>query len=146
MLPKLSMCVHWCEGKGWFSLTCPSSMSPLWMPGGLSSVLLVRLIDKLWALRFCLGWRAAEADPLLLPPSTGIPPTCWVALPPAHVLSEKQVNNGQTRWLAGGWVRSVGVHNLPAGKKEVKLSFAVIYGTTQGERYLSPQRREQIAT
>lgn len=37
------------------SLTCPSSMSPLRMPGGLSSVLLVRLIDKLWALRFCLG-------------------------------------------------------------------------------------------
>lgn len=85
----------------YFPLTCPSSMSPLWMPPGLSSVLLVRLIDKLWALRFCLGWRAAEAEPLLLPPSTGIPPTSWVALPPVHTLPEKQVNTGWTFWLAG---------------------------------------------
>lgn len=63
------------------SLTCPSNMSPLRIPGSLSSVLLVRRIDKLWALRFCLGWRPAKAEPLLLPPSPGIPPTSCVALP-----------------------------------------------------------------
>lgn len=75
------------------SLTCPSSMSPLRIPGGLSSVLLVRRIDKLWALRFCLGWRDANAEPLLLPPSTGIPPTSWEALPPCSPLTWEPGNS-----------------------------------------------------
>lgn len=93
------------------SLTCPSSMSPLKMPGGLSSVLLVRRIDKLWALRFCLGWRTAKAElPLLLPPSTGIPPTSWVALPPAHHLSDNQENKDQA-WKSIGQLSP-----LPSGK------------------------------
>lgn len=127
--------------RGRCSLTCPSSMSPLWTPRGLSSVLLVRRIDKLWALRFCLGWRAAEAEPLLLPPSTGIPPTCWVALPPPCTRSYLR-----SRWtkakpppppppplllpptpLAGCWV---GSHDLPAGKKGSHVQVQVLHVKT----------------
>lgn len=81
-------------------LTCPSSMSPLKMPSGLSSVLLVRRIDRLWALRFCFGWRPAKAEPLLLPPSPGIPPTSREALPPAWTSPEDQGNKKKTD-LAG---------------------------------------------
>lgn len=105
--------------KAWMcmSLTCPSSMSPLRMPGGLSSVLLVRRIDKLWALRFCLGWRAAKAEPLLLPPSTGIPPTScgWPCPLLTSYLRIRQTNARQPR------SRLVCYRHLRAGKKEVKF-------------------------
>ena len=49
-------------------LTCPSNIS-LCKPVRSCSVLLVRRMDRLWDLRFCLAWREAA----LLPLSTGIP-------------------------------------------------------------------------
>lgn len=78
-------------------------MSPRRMPRDLSSVLLVRRIDRLWALRFCLGWRPAKAEPLLLPPSPGIPPTTWEALPPAQLLPEDRGRTDPTGEPAAGW-------------------------------------------
>lgn len=49
--------------------TCPSNIS-LCKPVRSCSVLLVRRMDRLWDLRFCLAWR----EDALLPLSTGIPP------------------------------------------------------------------------